>query len=114
MIRRILSIFSGLLNQGTSLEIRSLEKGPEAIETYRDEAEAAPYLLKLIEETGVSCDGIMVNCFADPALRAIEETAPCAVIGPGKAAILMASLLGHSFSIISTGRANHNRFFRKS
>lgn len=108
-----LNYFSRFSNRETILKVKSLDAGPEAIETYSDEAEAAPFLLKMVRETDESYNGIMINCFADPALQALKEEACCPVFGPGRTSILIATMLGQSFSIISTGRAKENRFLEK-
>lgn len=85
----------------TNIEVLNIEKGPPAIESYYDIAFATPDILRIIKETHQDYDGIMINCFGDPGLMPARELVEIPVVGPGESALLIASLLGHKFSVIT-------------
>lgn len=93
-----------LKGPGTVVKTVSLARGPASIETFYDEAFAVPEILHVIEDHGGGCDAIMVNCFADPGVRAIREIAGVPVVGAAEASMALALLLGHRFAVVSTGR----------
>ncbi len=86
---------------GTTLVVESLSTGPQSIETYYDEAHAAPEILALVRRYSSQVDAFVINCFADPALDAARETTDKPVIGAGESAMLLALQLGHRFSVVS-------------
>jgi len=87
--------------EDTIVEVINIEKGPKTIESFYDEAFALPGILKIVREIKNQYDGIMINCFADPGLNPAREVCDIPVVGPGESAIILASMLGHNFSIIS-------------
>lgn len=87
--------------EDTIVEVVNIEKGPKTIESFYDEAFALPGILKIVREIKNQYDGIMINCFADPGLKPAREVCDIPVVGPGESAIILASMLGHNFSIIS-------------
>ncbi|MDM0115859.1 aspartate/glutamate racemase family protein [Variovorax sp. J22R133] len=77
--------------------------GPVSIESHYDEALAVPGLLQEIatgELEGI--DGYVIACFGDPGLQAARELARGPVVGIAQAAMHMASLVGSSFSVVTT------------
>lgn len=87
--------------------------GPASIESHYDEALAVPGLLAAVlaaEQTGV--DGYVIGCFGDPGLDAAREVAAGPVVGIAEAAMHVATMLGRSFSVVTTlartmGQAEH-------
>jgi len=87
--------------------------GPASIESHYDEALAVPGLLAEIaaaEADGV--DGFVIACFGDPGLEAAREVASGPVIGIAEAGFHLATMLGRSFSVVTTlartmGQAEH-------
>lgn len=77
--------------------------GPITIESEFDEAFAAPEVVR----TAVSAtdaqhyDGIFVNCFGDPGVRATRERLPLTVFGGFEPAIYMALGLGDTVGIVT-------------
>ena len=78
--------------------------GPESIESHYDEALAVPGVLQVISamEATAPADGYLLACFGDPGLDAAREVAGAPVIGIAEAAMHVASLLGRSFSVVTT------------
>jgi len=90
-----------IARKDTVIEVVNIEKGPKTIESFYDENFATPEILKIVREIKNQYDGIMINCFADPGLKAAREICNIPVVGPGESAIILASMLGHKFSIVS-------------
>ncbi|MET1007266.1 MAG: aspartate/glutamate racemase family protein [Propionibacteriaceae bacterium] len=100
---------------GSSTEIVAVtnRSGPASIESHYDEAMAVPGLLAEIsrlEADGV--DGYVIACFGDPGLDAAREVARGPVLGIAEAGMHAATMVGRSFSIVTTlgrtiGQAEH-------
>jgi len=74
---------------------------PAFIETYEDAVKAAPGMIQLVRENEDSYEAFIVACHSDPHLDTIKEITKKPVVGIGEASMRMASMLGHSFSIVS-------------
>ena len=74
---------------------------PAFIETYEDALKAAPGMIQLVRENEDSYDAFIVACHSDPHLDTIKEITKKPVVGIGEASMKMASMLGHSFSVVS-------------
>ncbi|MCG3215196.1 MAG: Asp/Glu/hydantoin racemase [Candidatus Heimdallarchaeota archaeon] len=77
------------------------EGAPKFIETYEDQVKAAPGMIKLVKENEEEYDGFIVACHCDPNLDTIKEITKKPVVGIGEASMKIASMIGHSFSVIS-------------
>ncbi|GAB3439262.1 aspartate/glutamate racemase family protein [Phycicoccus ginsengisoli] len=86
---------------GTVVTGRTPAMGPESIESHYDEALAVPGLLQVVRED-TEADAFVLACFGDPGLDAAREAASRPVIGIAEAAMKTASLLGRSFSVVTT------------
>ena len=89
---------------------------PGFIDSYQDEVETAPGMMALIREHEQQFDGFLVACMDDPNLDAVKEITGKPVVGIAEAAMKIASMIGHRFSIVSTSRAsiaNHHVLARK-
>ncbi|MFD6882549.1 MULTISPECIES: aspartate/glutamate racemase family protein [unclassified Rhodococcus (in: high G+C Gram-positive bacteria)] len=103
MTAKIEACARAVAGPGTRLEAVSPEMGPPSIESHYDEALAVPGLLAEIEKgerDGV--DGYVIACFGDPGLDAAREIAAGPVVGIAEAAMHTATLLGRSFSVVTT------------
>lgn len=88
---------------GTRIAAVSPRMGPASIESHYDEALSVPGILDEIlagEQDGT--DGYVIACFGDPGLYAARELARGPVIGVAEAAMHMASMVGTSFSVVTT------------
>lgn len=85
----------------TTLRFLSLASGPPSIEAFHDEAVAITEMLPLIETQASDADAIIINCMADPGVRAVRELVDVPVVGPAEASVSLAMQLGHSFAIVS-------------
>jgi len=77
--------------------------GPESIESHYDEALAVPGLLaEIAAGEAAGADGYVIACFGDPGLEAARELASGPVVGIAEAAMHAATLVGRSFSVVTT------------
>jgi allantoin racemase len=84
------------------VEITDVEQGPSSIESAYEEYLSVPETVKKVvqaEEEGF--DGVIVGCYGDPGMDAVREMVTIPVVGPGETSMLVASMLGHRFSIIT-------------
>lgn len=75
---------------------------PPFIDSFEDKALAAPGMMKLIKEYEKQAEAFIVACHCDPNLDLLRELTDRPVIGIGEASMKLATMLGHSFSILST------------
>ncbi len=75
---------------------------PKFIETYQDELLAAPGMMQLVRVNEDEFDAIIIACHCDPNIDAIKEMTVKPVVGIGEASMKMATMLGHTFSVVTT------------
>jgi allantoin racemase len=87
--------------QFVEVEVDWLDEGPSSIECRYDEALCVPPVLERVREAAAAgVDGIVVNCFMDPALQPAREIVRVPVAGPGQSSMALAITLGQTFSVI--------------
>ena len=75
---------------------------PRFIDTYEDQALAAPGMARLLRENHEAFDAFVVACHCDPNLDLMKEISRKPVVGIGEASMKTATMLGHRFSVVST------------
>jgi allantoin racemase len=86
----------------TEIDVVFLPNGPTSIECYYDEVLAAANLLDLVvhaEKSGY--DGVYIDCFGDPGVRAARELVEIPVVGAFQPSAMVASLLASRWSIVT-------------
>jgi allantoin racemase len=81
---------------------RATPGAPRFIETYEDQARAAPGMSRILRENSDAFDAFVVACHCDPNLDLLKEISRKPVVGIGEASMKMATMLGHRFSVVST------------
>jgi len=84
------------------LMVVNIPHGPDSMESAYDEAIAAPYIIQQVvsaEEEG--CDAVVIDCAADPVLRAAREICDLPVVSAGEASHHAAMLVASRFSVIT-------------
>ena len=90
------------LQSDTELSASQITYGPPSIECEYDEALAAANVLSLCQEAEAEhCDGIFINCFGDPAVRAARELVDIPVFGGFEPALHLAMGLADKIAVIS-------------
>jgi len=77
---------------------------PEFIDYYSDQFDCAPGMVKIVKDNEKRVDAFIVACHCDPNLDLLKQITDKPVIGIGEASMHLASMLGHSFSVVSTGK----------
>jgi len=94
----------GFAGKDTSIKVLSLKDGPSSLETFQSMVSVCPGIIQLVKSVENNYDAIVVDCFGDPCIEAIREVVNVPVLGPGETSMMIASLLGHRFSVISPTR----------
>lgn len=89
-----------ILSEGNELVTAMVKKGTASIEGEYDEAIAAPAVLDECRNAG-DCDGIFVNCFGDPGVRAAREMLNIPVVGGFEPAVILALGLADQIGIVT-------------
>lgn len=94
---------SRYLMDTTEVKHVQIEEGPVTIECEYDEAFSAPQVASLaIAETGAGeINGVFVNCFGDPGVRATREKLTVPVFGGFEPALYLALGLGDTVGIVT-------------
>jgi allantoin racemase len=88
---------------GTAIEAVNPAMGPASIEGFYDEAFCIPGLItELLAGEARGAAAAVVACFDDPGIEAARAAVSMPVIGICEAAMRMAGLLGHRFTIVTT------------
>lgn len=90
-------------NREIEILVTNLENGPYALESAVDDVIAGPYILRqVIQSEHEGCDAVVIDCAADPVVRAAREATSLPVVSAGEASYLTAMLLCDKFSVITT------------
>jgi allantoin racemase len=103
MTRKIGEAAKAVASPSTEVTAVNPAHGPVSIEGFYDEAFCVPGLLEEVRK-GVDegYDGFLVACFGDPGLDACREISTAPVIGICEAAMHVASLVAHRFTVVTT------------
>jgi len=104
MTRRIQESAEGFAAGEYEVECRRIAEAPKFIESYQDQAQAAPGMIALVRECEAEWDAFIVACHCDPNLDVLKEITAKPVVGIGEASMKLAAMLGHRFSVVSTDR----------
>jgi allantoin racemase len=85
--------------------VRHLEQGPPHLE-YRADAQRVigPTMELAREAEAAGARAVVIGCFFDGGLRELRESLGVPIVGMGEASMLLASTLGHRFSVIAGRR----------
>ena len=86
---------------GTEIVAVSAPWGPSAIEGRTDGLLAAAATVEAIAQREAGFDGFVIACYSDPGLQAARELTDKPIVGIAEASMLLATTLGHRFSILS-------------
>ena len=96
------SEFRALERPDLTISHVEIETGPASIECEYDEALAVPgTIAKIVEAERDGCDAVVIDCMGDPGMLPGRECVSIPVVGPCEAAMHVASMLGHTFSVVT-------------
>lgn len=98
---------------GTEVVCMNPLSGPPSIESDYDELMSVKPCLELILPIQHEYDGFVIACYGDhPAVHALREILTQPVVGIMEASLRLAAMIGHSFSIITSGDRAVSMFTR--
>ena len=71
------------------------------VATYEDHAKAAPGMVDLVRQNRDAFDAFIIACHGDPNMDLMKEITNKPVVGIAEASMKIATMLGHSFSVIA-------------
>lgn len=86
----------------TDLTVAHLDEGVAELESSVDIARVSGPLLDYLEKNIESFDGVIVDCYSDPAVSAARELLQKPVLGVGEAAEYLACAVGHRIGIVAS------------
>jgi allantoin racemase len=90
------------LDGGFHVDTVPTPSAPRFIETYADKVQSGPGMLDTLRGREPDYDAFVIACHSDPNLDAAKEATRKPVIGIGEASMKLASVLGHTFSVVTT------------
>lgn len=103
--------FIPVVRPDTELSHVEIDHGPASIESDFDEMLATPATVaRIIEAEREGMDAVIINCMGDPGMDAGREAVRIPVIGPCEATMHVASMLGHTFSVITVLKSLRRQF----
>jgi allantoin racemase len=94
--------FDGLAGPGVTISHVEIDRGPASIECEYDEMLAIPDTVRcIVEAEREGVQAVVIDCMGDPGMKAGRECVSIPVIGPCEAAMHLASMLGHTFSVVT-------------
>jgi allantoin racemase len=103
--------FTDIIRPDTELSHVEIEHGPASIESDYDEMLSQPdTVAKIIEAERDGMEAVVINCMGDPGMQAGREAVSIPVIGPCEATMHVASMLGHTFSVITVMQTLRRQF----
>jgi allantoin racemase len=94
--------FRAVAGPGVEINVAFIERGPASIESRYEEMLAVPDTVAKIQQAErEGAKAVIIDCMGDPGLGAAREAVSIPVIGPAQAAMHLAALLGHKFSVVT-------------
>jgi len=101
-IARREKILNRIAAGGTTVEMKGVEDGPQAIENAVDEYQAMPNIMKFILRHQDEYDALIIGCAGDAGLEGAREQARIPIVGPGESSLLLGTLGDKRFSMVTT------------
>ncbi|MBI9044149.1 MAG: aspartate/glutamate racemase family protein [Anaerolineaceae bacterium] len=82
--------------------VAQIPHGPESLESFYDEALAAPYSIEMVKKANDDdFDAIVLAAFCDPSIEALKEISSIPVYGIAETTYAVATLLGNKFAVLT-------------
>ena len=102
---KIQAIAEKYASPGTQVLAVNPESGPRSIESIYDELLSSPGTLETALQYLDDFDAFVIACYSDhPTVYAMREITDKPVLGIAEASMLLACMLGHKFSVVTTNR----------
>ena len=100
LLARRQALYAGWARPGTEISVRLLDKRVPAEADPSDSFVLPEILHQIVETEQDKADAVIVDCMEDPGVEEGRRLVNIPVIGPGHAAMNLASVLGYKFSIL--------------
>ncbi len=98
-VRKEVAVYGGT---GVEYDVENLDYGPASIECEYDEAMAVPDILYKTQKAAEDgFDGVVIDCFGDPGVKAARELVDIPVCGGFEPSVLLAAGLGQRLGIVT-------------
>ena len=99
---KVRNVLMTVARKDVEVTVDQIDCGPEVLESYYDEAMAAPYIVEKIKRANDDgYDAVVLAAFCDPVLEALKEISDIPVYGIEEATFSVALLLGNKFAILT-------------
>jgi len=97
-------IYESYASEGTEVDVVSLPRGPESVETAEAYAEVEPLIIELVKGIHAGYDAVIVNCFLDPGVAKLRKILNNkVVVGPCEASLSLARNLSDKVAVVTVG-----------
>lgn len=96
-------LFALYASPETTVDVVYLDRGPESLESRKAYVEALPLTVGKTLSLCKRYDGVIINCFLDPAVDALNSLLNVPVVGPCEASLALASVLSWKIGILAVG-----------
>ncbi|GAP41499.1 aspartate/glutamate racemase family protein [Flexilinea flocculi] len=100
--QKVADVIHQIARPDTEVVVKSIEHGPESLESFYDEALAVPYeidAVKKASEEGFAA--IIIAAFCDPGIEALKEISSIPVFGLEECSFSVSLLFGNKFGILT-------------
>jgi allantoin racemase len=99
--QKIDDIVQRIARKDVNAVVTQIEAGPESLESYFDEVQAGPNIIKSISAAQDKFDSVLLAAFCDPCIEALKEISGIPVYGMEEVVFATALLLGNKFGILT-------------
>lgn len=99
---KIANVIKTIARPETEVIVKSVDHGPESLESFYDEAMAVPYIMQAVKSAHEEkFDAIIIAAFCDPGIEAAKEISLIPVFGSEECTFAVSLLFGNKFGIIT-------------
>ena len=99
--QKISGIVQRIARKDVNAVVTQIEAGPESLESYFDEIQAGPFIIKSVIEAQDKFDSVLLAAFCDPCIEALKEISTIPIFGMEEVVFSSALLLGNKFGILT-------------
>lgn len=99
--QKINDIIKRIARKDVNAVVTQIEAGPESLESYFDEIQAGPYIIKSVTGAQDKFDSVLLAAFCDPCIEALKEISSIPIFGMEEVVFSSALLLGNKFGILT-------------
>ena len=99
---KVAAVVERVKRPDTVAVVKSIEHGPESLESFYDEALATPYSIQEVKKANEDgFDAVILAAFCDPGIEALKEISTIPVFGLEECSFSVSLLYGNKFGILT-------------